>query len=477
MLGKITKSKTIKSLFWVALEKFGYSGIYFISTLVLARLLTPTDFGIIGVLAIFISFSQMIVESGLGGALVKKDVVTREDYNTIFTFNIVCAIVIYCILFGLSSKIASFYGKQILSPITKVIGLNIIISAFTLTQRVNLIRKLDFRKQSVISISALIVAVFFSVLLAINGYGVWALVWQQVFYNFFYFLFIFFIVRYKPSLSFNKESFLSMYAFGGKIFLSSLLTVLYNEGISSIIAKVHNLVMTGFYYQAKKLVDFPVNIFRAFGDNVVFPMLSKVNNIDFGSKASQLMKVILIISLPGFIVLYFYSTEIVYIVLGPQWSNSVKMLDVLILSSVAFIIDGVSKNILKATGNGSAILKSEFFKRLIGIVLILIFIKYELLIFLYSIVIGNFFGCFINMYYVNKETSYSFKNQLFDILPVIIISILAGVIGYKLSYLLQLSSTLHLLLGSVIIGIMYLGAIALFYRKIVSFKSLSNNIK
>jgi O-antigen/teichoic acid export membrane protein len=433
---KIFKSKIVNSLFWVAVEKFGYSGIYFVSTLVLARLLTPTDYGIIGVLAVFISFSQMLVESGLGGALVKKDRVSKEDYNTIFTFNIGCSVMLYIILFSASPYIADFYKNGQLNTITRVVGLNIIFSALTLTQRIHLIRELQFRKQSLISICALFVSVVISIFIAYKGFGVWALVFQQLFYNIFYFLFVLYVVQFKPKLQFCKESFKELYGFGSKLFLSSLLTILYNEGISSLIAKIYGLTITGLYYQAKKLVDFPINIFRAFGDNVVFPMLSRETDGEaFFKKSSLLMRAIITLSLPIFIILYFYSKEVVMIVLGKQWLESAKMLHILCLSSVAFVIDTVSRNILKATGNGNAILKSEVIKKIIGIALIISFISFNLNVFLYSIVVGNLIGCFVNMIYVNILTKYTFLNQIKDVLPVIAISIISGFLGkYSIKY-------------------------------------------
>lgn len=456
MLSKIFKSKIFYSIFWVGFEKFGYSGIYFISTIFLARLLSPADFGVIGVLAIFVSFSQMIVESGLGGALVKKDEVSDNDYNTIFTFNLTCAIVLYISLFFLAPYIADFYQNDLLLPITRAVGLNIVFSALTLTQRVHLIRELQFQKQALISVSALALAVIASILIAYKGYGVWALVIQQLSYNIFYFIFIFAVVRYKPKLEFYKDSFKGLYGFGGKIFISSLLTVFYNEGISSIIAKIYDLVVTGLYYQAKKLVDFPINIFRALGDNVVFPLLSKINDgIEFKNQSSRLMKLILLVSLPLFIIFYFYSKVIIVLVLGTQWEEASEMLSILCLSSVAFVIDGVTKNILKATGKGNAILKSEFVKKVIGLALILVFVKFELTVFLYSIVVGNLIGCVINMYFVAMHTNYTIYIQLKDVMPIVIIAILSGVLGYYIAELLTRDSLYNLICGVVSIVLIY----------------------
>jgi len=467
MLQKIINNKIISSLFWVSFEKFGYSGIYFISTIILARLLTPSDFGIIGILAVFISFSQMIVESGLGGALVKKEIATTEDYNTIFTFNLGIGIFLYIILFFCAPLIANFYNNGSLVNITRLVGLNIILSSLTLTQRVHLIRELQFKKQSIISIIAITISVFISILLAYFNFGVWALVAQQLLYNLFYFIIIFRIVKYIPRIQFVKESFKHLYSFGSKIFGASLLSIVYSEGISSLIAKYYSVLITGLYYQAKKLVDFPVSIFRALGDNVVFPVLSRISNEEeFSLKAGILMKLILGISLPLFVILYFYSEMIVHIVLGPNWIESGKILNILCLSSVGLIIDTVNRNILKATGNGTAIIKSELYKKIIGFILLFIFLKFDLYLFLYSIVIGNIIGCIINMLYVSKLSNYSLIRQVKDILPILLI-------GIGLGYFFNLLFDNKYIIGILSFLACYI-LIVLFLFKKVNIKNLLN---
>jgi len=470
MVNRILKSQTFTSLFWVSIEKFGYSGVYFVSTIVLARLLTPADFGLIGILSIFISFSQMIVESGLGGALVKKKHVKNEDYNTIFTFNLACSCILYIVLFIFAPLIAEFYKNEQLINLTRIVGLNIIISGFSLTQKVHLIRDLKFKKQTIISIAALLISIIISISLAFYGFGVWALISQQLFYNLFFCIFIFNVVKYKPKIEFHKKSFNELYGFGSKVFASSLLIVIFNEGVSSMIAKVYSLLITGFYYQAKKLVDFPINIFRALGDSIVFPLLSKISDQkEFEKKSSLLMKLILLISFPLFIILFEFSKEIVFVILGKQWSKSAEMLNILCLSSAGLIIDTVSRNILKSTGNGRAILQSEVIKKIVGIIIIICAIGFDLNILLSSIVIANLLGCIINMIYVNKITSYKFKNQAKDILPIIFIAIFSGLIARKIIMFFSLNEITNFILGSAIILVVYsiLGLIFLIDKQMI----------
>lgn len=467
-----------RGLLWVGIEKFGYSGIYFISTIILARILTPEDFGLISIIAIFFSFAQMIVESGLGGALVRKKEVDDIDYHTIFTFNLGCAVVLYWILFLIAPLIANFYNNLDLILIVRVVAVNVIISALTLTQRVHLIRALQFRKQTLISVVSLIIAVFFSILSAYHGYGVWALVFQQILYNFFYFIFIFLAVKFKPRLHFSKSSFSELYGFGSKLFLSSLIQVVYNDSISSIIAKVYTIVTTGYYYQAKKIVDFPVNVFRSLGDNVVFPVLSRAST-DFQLRdiSTKITRVITILSFPFFLILIFFSEEIVKVILGDKWLQSAYMLSILSISSLALIIESISRNIIKSTGKGSEVLKSEIYKKVIGFSLILIALRFGLEYVLYSIVASNFFGCIINMYYVSKNTTYNFMKQLKDIFPATAYSIFALLLVKMSVDYFEFSGIVELIAIMLFMAVYYLLILIIFKAEEIAYLKKKLNVK
>lgn len=442
MLSKLQESKTLRSMFWVATEKFGYSLISFISIILLARILTPEDFGIIGSINIFITVSMLIVESGLGGALVKKEEVSMIDYNTVFVLNLIISILVYIVLFISSPYIADFFNNTSLSLIIKIIGINIILGSLSLTYRVKLIREAQFKKISKASILSLLFAVFFAYIVAINGLGVWAIIAQQIFYSVFFLAFIFFATKMRLSLKFSKTSFLEVYNFGAKILLSSFISMIYSEGISSMISKKYNFETTGYYTQATKLISFPLNVFKSLGDSVVFPLLSTIKDEkEFKSKSSNSMQFILIVSVPFFIVLHIFAEEIVLLVLGDKWIVAGPYLKILSLSAVASTIDTVSRNILKATGNGNTILKSEIIKRFIGGILLLYFFNYNLEIVLYAIVFINILGCIMNIYFVNKITSYNFLQQFYDIILIVFLGIISALLGH---YATEVLNFLHI---------------------------------
>ena len=421
----LSNKKVFMSFVWVSIEKFGHSGLNLISILILSRLLVPEDFGLIGVLAIFISISQMIVESGLGSALVKKENPTRQDFSTIFTFNLIVSIVLYIIIFlVVAPLIAAYYDESILSNLIKVLSLSIIFNAFTLIQRVHLLRELKFKQQSLIAILSLLISISISISLAVMGMGVWALVFQMVAYSFFYAIFVFFSVKYYPSFYFSYASFKELFSFGGRIFASSLIQITYRDIFSMIIAKIYNINVAGLYFQSNKLVNFPVSIFRALTDGAVFPVLSKIQDKkEFGNLCRRLNRGVLLVATPLLLSLAFFSEYYVLIVLGNNWIEAIPFMTILSLGALPLIIESISRNMMKAAGRADYILKSEMIKRILGFGLLFLALQFSIEYILWSVVIANMLAFIINMYIVNKITSYTWKSQIKDIFIFMLLSL------------------------------------------------------
>lgn len=276
MKDNVSKHKVLSSFLWVLIEKIGYSGISLLSTLILARLLSPYDFGVIGSVVIITSISNMIVESGLGAALVNKKYTTKEDFNTVFTFNFLMSCSLYTIIFFSASLVAQYFEIPLLKIIVRVLALTLIFNSFTLVQRTILIKELLFKKQSFIALFSLALSAVISIFVAYKGWGVWAIVTQLVLYSVIYSFTIFFVIRYVPKFQFSISSFKELLRFGGRITLSSAIQVGYNDIISSIIGKIYSIQTTGLYAQSQKLISFPVNIFRSLFDGAAFPVLSKI---------------------------------------------------------------------------------------------------------------------------------------------------------------------------------------------------------
>lgn len=430
MKNSVTGSKVVSSFLWVLIEKFGYSGISLLSTLALARLLSPYEFGLVGSVAIIISISNMLVESGMGAALVNKENTTEKDYNTVFTFNLSMSCFLYALIFIAAPFIAGYLGNPVIKDIIRVLSLSLIINAFTLVQRTILIKNLLFKKQSFIALFSLSLSVIVSVFMAYQGWGVWAIVAQLLLYAAIYSVTIFFIIRYIPKIHFSFSSFKELLGFGGRIILSSAIQVGYNDIISSVIAKIYSIQTTGLYTQSQKLISFPVNIFRSLFDIGAFPILSKIKDKEeFAKMCSQINRGIYLLAFPLLLVIPFNTQEIIKIVLGDQWLEANTIFSILSIGVLILLIEIAAFNILKSSGNAKSYLRIGIYRAMIGLSMLLITFSFSLEVLLLGIILTNLLVSIITISKVNTTTAYKVKSQLKDIGYPLIIAVLANVIA------------------------------------------------
>lgn len=430
MKSSISASTVVSSFLWVLIEKFGYSSISLLSTLILARLLSPYEFGLIGSVAIITSLSNMIVESGMGAALVNKENTTKKDYNTVFTFNLSMSCFLYALIFIAAPFIADYFGNPVIKDIIRVLSLSLIINAFTLVQRTILIKNLLFKKQSFIALFSLSLSVIVSVFMAYQGWGVWAIVAQLLLYAAIYSVTIFFIIRYIPKIHFSFSSFKELLGFGGRVTLSSAIQVGYNDIISSVIAKIYSIQTTGLYVQSQKLISFPVNIFRSLFDGAAFPILSKIKDKEeFAKMCSQINRGIYFLAFPLLLVIPFNTQEIIKIVLGNQWLEANTIFSILSVGVLILLIEIAAFNILKSSGNAKSYLRIGIYRAMIGFSMLLITFSFSLEVLLLGIILTNLLVSIITISKVNTTTAYKFNNQLKDISLPLIIAFLANVIA------------------------------------------------
>lgn len=454
-----SNKETVFGFVWVFLEKFGYSLITLVSTLILARLLSPYEFGLIGTVAIFVSVSDMIVEAGFGAALVQKKNISDKDYSTVFIFNILISLLLYIILFIAAPKIASYYNNEVYTLIIRLLGLKLILNAITLTQRVHLLRALNFKKQTQINLIAVVLSVVISIVMAYYDYGVWALVAQTVLYSFFVSILMFIYVRFIPLLYFSKQSFKELFGFGGKIILNSILRTAYDDIFGFIITKKYSTNLTGNYTQANRLTSFPNSIFSSLYDNAGFPILSRINNeLEFKNKVSLINKGVFLIAMPLLLLIPFQANNIVEIVLGEKWLAAAPILSILSVSLLTSLISIFSTNILKAKGKGNEILKYGILKIIIGFVVLFFTLQISFNALLYGIVLTNLTYSLIVFNYITKITLYNWSD-LFNDIVIFMISVLT--INFVVKFLIFnsfnfLSSLVELVLFSIISIIIYI---------------------
>jgi len=247
------KKDTIKGVKWSAVEKFSVQGVTFLVGLVMARLLTPSDFGVIGMLSIFLAVSQTFIDSGFSNALIRKIDRTDMDCSTAFYFNVVIGITVYILLCLFSPYIADFYNMPILKNVTRVLALTLFLNSLTVVQVAILTIKVDFKSQARVSLASSIVSGFIGIYLAYKGWGVWALVYQQILRSFINVILLWASAKWIPLLAFSWVSFRDLFSYGSKLLLSGLLHTFYLNVTNLVIGKLYSPKDLGFFERGQQL--------------------------------------------------------------------------------------------------------------------------------------------------------------------------------------------------------------------------------
>ncbi|WP_106792258.1 lipopolysaccharide biosynthesis protein [Aquimarina sp. Aq78] len=470
----ILKRKTTIGLVWSSIDKFSTLMIQFILGIVLARILMPEDYGLIGMIAIFLAISQSLVDSGFFTALVQKKNVNNNDYSTIFFFNIIVGFILYGILFIGSGFIGDFYETPILVDIIKVIGINIIIVSTTIVHRAFLTTKIDFKTLAIINIVSALLGGIVGIYLAVNGYGVWTLVYQTIVRSLSIAILFWVLNQWKPSLIFDKQSFKTLFGFGSKLMISGLLKIFFKNIYLIIIGKIYKAEELGYFTRATLFKQIPETLVTTILQSVTFPVLVKV--IDEDSKVKNLLE--RSVKLTGFLlfpiitVLIFYAKPIILVLITSKWLPTVILLQILSLEIIFHPLQYINLNFLNAKGRSDLFLKLELIKNVLTVVAILVTYRFGLIPLSIGYVLVSFFGFFINSHYTKKYVDYSGFDQLIDLLPYLLVSIVATGIGFFISEMFS-SYLIQLILGTGIsLGIYYVLSYMLKFRELIEIKNL-----
>lgn len=465
----ILKQKTTIGLVWSSIDKLLTVLVQFILGIVLARLLLPEDYGLIGMIAIFIAISQSLVDSGFFTALVQKKNVNQTDYSTIFFFNIIIGCLLYSILFFCARFIADFYETKLLIDIIKVVGLNVIIVSTTIVHKAFITTKIDFKTLAIINITSAISGGVIGIYMALNNYGVWALVYQSLVKSLVMAILYWVLNEWKPILVFDKKSFNSLFGFGSKLMLSELLKIIFKNIYLIIIGKIYSAEELGYFTRATLFKQIPSTLVTTILQSVTFPVLVKV--IDQELKVKNILersvKLTGFVLFPVIMILLFFSEPIILTLLTNKWLPTVILLQILSLEIIFHPLQYINLNFLNAKGRSDLFLKLEFFKNLLVIIAIISTYKFGLIWMSIGYVMVSFIGFFINTYYTKKYANYSAINQLKDLFPYLIVSVIAIASAYFISSFLD-SYYLQLILGITLSLIIYF-----FISYLVRFKELT----
>lgn len=453
------RQKAIFSMIWSSIGKFGTLGLSFISNLVLARILMPSDFGYIGMLHIFIAISQVFINSGLGSALIQKKDVSHIDYSTVFYWNLVLSIIFYSLLYFTAPSIAGFYEMDLLKDILRVQSIILLINSFSLVQSIQLQKNLRFKTLSKRNIIASLIGAIIAIILALMGYGVWSLVYSNLIAAVASVVLLWRMSSWRPTLEFSFASLKGLFTFGGLILLSSLVETAYTNIQGLIIGKVFSAKDLGYYTQARKLEDVPTSALSSIVNQVSFPVFAQLQDNLHSLRAGvrknltsisylnfPLMALFIVIARPLIILLY-----------TDRWETSISYFQILCIGAMLYTINTVNTNVTRSMGKGTLYFWVQFIKRIIGIISILISVRYGIIAMLWTIVVLNYLYFIINSIVTGKLIDYGFMAQLKDVSGVFILSAMVGVITYYGFNLLPIDNYLLALIIQIIVySLLYL---------------------
>lgn len=439
------KQKTVSGAMWSGIQKLSSLILGLVSGIVLARLLTPNDYGIVGMLAIFLAVSRTFIDGGFGSALMQKKHPTDEDYSTILFWNIGFSIFIYLVLYALAPAIANFYDLSLLTNVLRIQGLVLIINAARIVQRNQLRKRLELKKVAIINISANIVSLLVTTYLAWKGWGVWALVMQQILVALLCTCLYWQTTNWWPKLVFSTKSFKELFNFGGFVLLSNLFGTLCHYIQDLLIGKLYNPSTLGYYIKATTTNGYSSTFISNVISQVSYPVLAEVQNDKHQmiNILNRFITVIAFVTFPLMLLLLLLAKPIFIILYSERWLPCVPYFQLLCISGIAICLQNINYYAIAAIGKGKILFKWTMVKRVIGLILVVgglwIWEIYGMLI---GYIVSMWITYLINVGLVSRYIGYSGVQQFIDLLPILLLS---G-ISFGVSLLFGYFETLNLYL-------------------------------
>ena len=426
------KEKTAKGLSWGFIDSLSNTGFTAIISIILARILSPEEFGLIGMIAIFIALGNSLMDSGFSGALIRKESVTNEDLSTVFYTNLALGTIIYFILYAIAPAISIFLNTDILCNLIRVLGLSVIIVSFSQIQKVNFTRKIDFKTQAIISLIASLLSGVISIWMALTGFGVWSLVAQQLSRQCTISILLWIFSNWKPDATFSAKSFKEMFSFGSKLLACSLISVIWSEVYSFVIGKMYNPVTVGYFSRAEKFKGLATSNIGQVVQRVGYPIMSSIQNEPERQVRVYRRVIRVTVLLAGSLVMGLVgcADAMIEVLIGAKWLPASEYLRILGISGLFLPIIVVSVNVFNANGKSNITLILEVIKIFLAAIPILLGVIFNMKLMLWGIVGITFITYMIHAAFVAKEIEYSVWQQLKDIVPFIIISVIMSAIVY-----------------------------------------------
>lgn len=477
------KQKTIKGLAWSSIQNLTNRGVEFLLMLFMARLLSPKEYGIIGLTSVFMTFSSTLTDSGFSNALIRKKDATNEDYSTVFIFNNCISITCYIIIFFIAPWVADFYSLPILCPVLRVLGLQTLIQGLCSVQNTLLNKNINFKKIAHIYISRNIISGLIGLYFAWKGYGVWALVIQALIASLISTILLWTTTSWHPSFIFSKSSFHNLFGYGSKLLITNLINNVYGEIYPIVIGKFFSPATLGHYARAKHWARFPSANFTSVLQGVTFPVLSKIQDEEERLRTiyRKMIKTSSFIVFPMMLGLAAVGKPLVFVAIGPKWDLCARLLPFICFTLMWYPINALNLNLLQVKGKSDLFLKVEIIKKFIALPILIFSIPYGILTLVMVSACASILYVFINTYYTGKLINVGFLKQMRDVTPSLILSFLMFAIVFIVVQNIS-SIYLQLIVGILIGAAFYIGCAYMFkfselQEAITIFKDIKNRKK
>ncbi len=458
MSEKSLKQKAVKGVAWTALQRYSTMLIQFVSGIILARLLTPYDYGCIGMLMIFMLLAESFIDGGFGSALIQKKQPTQTDYSTVFFWNLGLSAVLYAVLYLSAPAIARFYGIPLLSDVLRVQGIILFIYAFNIVQQNQLRKKLNFKLLSVVTIMTSLIALSVTIIMAYHGYGVWALVAQYILTALIPALVFWFCVRWRPQWVFSWQSFRELFSFGFYMFLTNLLNQFGHQIQGLLIGRFYSASTMGYYSKANSTERLASTSISKIMSQVTYPLYAEMqdNKTALGDMIKKITLTLSYVTFPLMFILLLCAKPLFIFLYSERWADSVPYFQVLCVAGLAYSLQSVNYQSVAAIGKSRTMFVWTFVKRVIGIVLVVAGLLLDgMRGLLVGMVLNTWFSYYINIWLVSKYIGYSWLRQLLDIMPVLLASLVAAAMTYAVGAFCSLSLYMD--------GLLKLGVFIVFY--------------
>lgn len=424
--------KTTVGILWNFLEKLGRRGVGVVVTLLLARFLTPDDYGLVAITAVFVAVANSLMDFGFSSALIRKKNPNPEYFNTAFYSNIFLGILAYFALFLIAPFVSIFYEELQLTVLIRVVGIVVVINSFQVVQYSILTRDLNFKAQLKVAIPASFISGICAVIMAYIGFGVWALIAQTILSSIVFTVLVWNLNIWKPSFLFSRSSLYEMFGFGSKLFLSSILDKVHQNIYIIVIAKIFTTTVAGHYFFASRIKELILLQLVNSIQVVTYPALSKLQDDNIKLRAAY-RKVILVttfILFPALTIMVALAKPVFILFLNDKWLPAIPYLQLMCISGLMYPLHSINLNVLIVKGRSDLFLNLELIKKIISWIILAVTIQFGVIGILVGQVVASIFSYIPNSYYSDKLIGYSAQEQIRDVLPTLLLSIMTGSLIY-----------------------------------------------